>query len=229
MCFISSTFDCPAIIVHWPRKIRRSQCFQAAFATLQGQSATTSASLVANGTYTATRRLQPELSLIIQAAATAGTTLRGRLLFVVSANASWMQGPDGTRALAVGEHFGRGGEIFPFLLSLADGWALLGVGMTRSQRNQAPASSLTTSQRRPPLSQSQAREWQIARSGRTLKPSHPHPRKSTPTGPARFGSSRFGLLGQWHSLSVLDYVGLVAPTQWADPVPNYGQCPGFPK
>ncbi len=108
---------------------------QAAFATLQGQSATTSASLVANGTYTR----QPggsSQSFPIQIEALGTGSYRwdsndpsGTVTLVVSANSSWMQGPDGTRALAVGETFGRGGEIFPFLL-LSRWLGAAGVGMT---------------------------------------------------------------------------------------------------
>jgi hypothetical protein len=108
---------------------------QAVFATLGGQTAPTPTSLVANGTYIR----QPggsSLTFPIEIEALGASNYRwdsndpaGAVTLVVSANSSWMNGPDGTRALAVGETFGRGGEIFPFLL-LSRWLGTAGVSMT---------------------------------------------------------------------------------------------------
>jgi hypothetical protein len=108
---------------------------QAAFAALGGQTSPAPASLVANGAYTR----QPggsNQALPLKIEALGAQNIRwdtsdasGPVTLVVSHNSSWMQGPDGGRALAVGETFGRGGEIFPLLI-ISRWLGTAGVGMT---------------------------------------------------------------------------------------------------
>jgi hypothetical protein len=108
---------------------------QSAFAALGGQTAPAPATLVATGTYTRQPgNLNQVLPIQIEALGTGSirwdtSDVNGTVTLVVSRASSWMQGPDGARALAVGETFGRGGEIFPLLL-FSRWLGTAGVGMT---------------------------------------------------------------------------------------------------
>jgi len=108
---------------------------QAALSALAGPTVAVPASILASGTYTRTSDGTTE-SYPVQIKALGLTNFRwdtggpqGTATVIVAGLSGWFQGPSSSRALALGETFGRGIEVFPLLL-LSKWLNTAGVGMT---------------------------------------------------------------------------------------------------